>query len=111
MLLPLIILSSETACIPVCIGNCSNHGVCILPNVCQCDLGYVGRYYWQLFNISSKICLYTYVGETCSVQCECNGHSDCVDDSIDGRAICIECLHNTQVHISYASYKSLYIMC
>ena len=59
-----------------------------------------------LISVAKYAYIHNYVGETCSVQCECNGHSDCVDDSIDGRAICIECLHNTQVHINYFTYAS-----
>ncbi|XP_065917388.1 multiple epidermal growth factor-like domains protein 8 isoform X2 [Dysidea avara] len=66
----------RNSCIPICAGNCSNNGLCISPHTCQCYFGYAG--------------------ENCSVQCECNGHSECMYDSADGQHICLECLHNTQ---------------
>ena len=28
----------------VCDRNCSNHGVCVHPNVCNCDTGYFGDF-------------------------------------------------------------------
>ena len=91
-----IFIFRETACVPICIGNCSNHGVCTSPHTCQCDLGYTGRNYTG----SHLISVFCITGENCSVQCECNGHSNCVDDTVIGRATCLECLHNTQVVIA-----------
>lgn len=43
-------------CIPKCIQGCVR-GQCIEPNMCKCDFGYVGA--------------------NCSIQCLCNGHSNC----------------------------------
>ena len=52
-----------------------------------------------------------YTGENCSVQCECNGHSNCVDDSVNGSAICLECLHNTKVVVThFMCYIIIYVL-
>lgn len=32
----------STVSAPVCLGNCSSHGLCIGNDVCQCNLGYLG---------------------------------------------------------------------
>lgn len=59
-------------CIPVCQQGCVR-GTCVNPNECVCDFGYVGA--------------------NCSIQCQCNGHSNCVGpDKLDE---CIECYNNT----------------
>ena len=59
-------------CIPVCEKGCI-HGTCVEPNHCSCDFGYVGN--------------------NCSIQCLCNGHSDCGGpDRLDE---CLECKNNT----------------
>lgn len=59
-------------CIPVCSQGCVR-GKCVDPNDCKCDFGYVGA--------------------NCSIQCQCNGHSDCRGpDKLDD---CIECKNNT----------------
>lgn len=61
-----------TKCAPVCSQGCVR-GVCVDPNVCNCDFGYVGA--------------------NCSIQCQCNGHSNCRGpDKLDD---CIECHNNT----------------
>ena len=63
---------------PNCVGDCGEHGSCNLNSLeCDCDFGFVG--------------------EECAVECECNGHSDCVDQSAAGRRICTSCLNNTKV--------------
>ncbi|XP_055593040.1 multiple epidermal growth factor-like domains protein 8 [Uranotaenia lowii] len=59
-------------CVPVCKHGCVR-GVCIEPDKCECDFGYVG--------------------ENCSIQCQCNGHSNCAGpDQLD---LCLECYNNT----------------
>lgn len=59
-------------CLPVCSQGCVR-GKCVKPNVCDCDFGYVGA--------------------NCSIQCLCNGHSDC--EGPDRLDICLECHNNT----------------
>lgn len=62
----------EKTCIPKCSLGCVR-GRCVEPNKCECDFGYVGA--------------------NCSIQCLCNGHSDCKGpDQLD---ICLECKNNT----------------
>ncbi|XP_046398520.1 multiple epidermal growth factor-like domains protein 8 [Ischnura elegans] len=59
-------------CAPVCQPSCI-HGWCAKPNLCQCDFGYVGQ--------------------DCSIKCQCNEHSNCLGpDKLDH---CIECHNNT----------------
>lgn len=59
-------------CVPVCRDGCVR-GQCIEPDHCLCDFGYVGT--------------------NCSIQCQCNGHSDCKGpDRLDD---CIKCHNNT----------------
>ncbi|XP_075992325.1 multiple EGF like domains 8 [Anticarsia gemmatalis] len=59
-------------CVAVCTQGCVR-GVCVQPNVCRCEFGYVGA--------------------NCTIQCQCNGHSDCEGpDKLDK---CIECHNNT----------------
>ncbi|XP_076755978.1 multiple EGF like domains 8 [Xylocopa sonorina] len=59
-------------CVPMCTQGCVR-GTCIEPNVCRCDFGYVGA--------------------NCSIQCQCNGHSNCKGpDKLDE---CIKCHNNT----------------
>ncbi|GBP44981.1 Multiple epidermal growth factor-like domains protein 8 [Eumeta japonica] len=62
----------DGACVAVCSQGCVR-GVCIKPDQCRCDFGYVGA--------------------NCSIQCQCNGHSNCEGpDKLDK---CIECHNNT----------------
>ncbi|XP_076675325.1 multiple EGF like domains 8 isoform X4 [Andrena cerasifolii] len=59
-------------CVPMCTQGCVR-GTCVEPNVCRCDFGYVGA--------------------NCSIQCQCNGHSNCAGpDKLD---VCLECHNNT----------------
>jgi multipile epidermal growth factor-like domains protein 8 len=59
-------------CLPVCPLGCV-HGRCINPGKCHCDFGYVGN--------------------NCSIQCLCSGHSDCAGpDKLDE---CLQCMNNT----------------
>ncbi|KAJ2953641.1 hypothetical protein O0L34_g1253 [Tuta absoluta] len=59
-------------CQAVCAQGCVR-GVCVSPDVCRCDFGYVGA--------------------NCTIQCQCNGHSHCEGpDKLDK---CIECHNNT----------------
>ena len=66
-----------TQCAPVCTNDCSGHGECVAPGNCSCDLGYIA--------------------DDCGIECLCNGHSDCKNETEAGRRECLECLHNTQV--------------
>lgn len=62
----------QQRCQPVCQQGCVR-GRCTAPNVCECAFGYVGA--------------------NCSIQCQCNGHSDCRGpDRLDE---CILCRNNT----------------
>lgn len=64
--------ADRSACVPVCSQGCVR-GVCVQPNNCLCDFGYVGA--------------------NCSIQCQCNGHSNCAGpDKLD---FCLECHNNT----------------
>lgn len=60
-------------CEPVCNQGCV-HGKCTSPDQCKCMFGWVGN--------------------NCSVQCDCNNHSECKSEK--HTKICTECLHNTQ---------------
>ncbi|XP_058126471.1 multiple epidermal growth factor-like domains protein 8 isoform X2 [Anopheles coustani] len=60
-------------CVPVCSQGCVR-GSCREPDVCDCEFGYVGA--------------------NCSIQCQCNGHSDCAGpDRLDR---CLQCHNNTK---------------
>lgn len=49
------------------------HGDCLKPNVCRCHFGFVGA--------------------NCSIQCQCNGHSECAGpEQLD---VCLSCQNNT----------------
>ncbi|XP_066023971.1 multiple epidermal growth factor-like domains protein 8 [Pocillopora verrucosa] len=54
-------------CNKTCYHDCGNHGVCSADFTCDCNLGWLG--------------------ENCSVDCGCNGHSDCSQ----GIGICDNC--------------------
>ncbi|XP_023314938.1 multiple epidermal growth factor-like domains protein 8 isoform X2 [Trichogramma pretiosum] len=76
---------TRTTCVPMCTQGCVR-GTCVEPDVCQCDFGYVGR--------------------NCSIQCQCNGHSDCKGpDKLDE---CIEC-HNNTIGPQCDKCKPLYV--
>lgn len=60
------------ACVAVCAQGCVR-GACVQPDVCRCEFGYVGA--------------------NCSIQCQCNGHSDC--EGPDRLDKCVECHNNT----------------
>ncbi|XP_043935354.1 multiple epidermal growth factor-like domains protein 8 [Protopterus annectens] len=59
-------------CRPVCEQGCVT-GVCVEPNRCQCHFGYVGQ--------------------NCSVECQCNKHSNCI--GVNAQDKCTECFNNT----------------
>ncbi|ENN77377.1 hypothetical protein YQE_06202, partial [Dendroctonus ponderosae] len=61
-------------CVPVCPQGCVR-GRCVAPSICECDFGYVGA--------------------NCSIQCLCNGHSNC--EGPDKLDTCLECHNNTMV--------------
>ncbi|XP_067001504.2 multiple epidermal growth factor-like domains protein 8 [Anabrus simplex] len=64
--------SDKSACVPMCTQGCVR-GVCVEPDKCQCDFGYVGA--------------------NCSIQCQCNGHANCAGpDKLD---VCLGCHNNT----------------
>ncbi|KAK9888746.1 hypothetical protein WA026_000973 [Henosepilachna vigintioctopunctata] len=64
--------AGPNGCEPVCTAGCVR-GQCVSPNKCLCDFGYVGA--------------------NCSIQCQCNGHSNCEGpDKLDK---CLECHNNT----------------
>lgn len=51
------------------------------------------------------------MGANCSIQCVCNGHSNCEGpDKLDK---CLECHNNTMVMISFGGFKNFYyqILC
>lgn len=60
-------------CKPICLEGCV-HGICVEPNICQCHFGFVGK--------------------NCSIECKCNGHSNCA--SVSRLTDCLECHNNTQ---------------
>lgn len=62
------------ACAAVCSQGCVR-GVCVQPDRCRCDFGYVGA--------------------NCTIQCQCNGHSHC--EGPDKLDVCTECHNNTMV--------------
>lgn len=64
--------SERGTCLPVCSQGCVR-GNCVSPDQCQCDFGYVGA--------------------NCSIQCLCNGHSNC--ESSSRLDICLKCHNNT----------------
>lgn len=68
----MVSLDLDNTCIPKCSQGCVR-GRCVEPDKCVCDFGYVGA--------------------NCSIQCLCNGHSDCKGpDQLD---VCLECKNNT----------------
>ncbi|XP_022797777.1 multiple epidermal growth factor-like domains protein 8 [Stylophora pistillata] len=56
-----------TVCNKTCYHDCGDHGVCSADFTCDCNLGWLG--------------------ENCSIDCGCNGHSDC----LKGVGICDKC--------------------
>ncbi|EDS32341.1 laminin subunit gamma-3 [Culex quinquefasciatus] len=66
------LIDSAMVCVPVCKQGCVR-GSCVEPDKCDCDFGYVGA--------------------NCSIQCQCNGHSNCAGpDQLD---TCLHCHNNT----------------
>ncbi|XP_076271195.1 multiple EGF like domains 8 isoform X2 [Rhynchophorus ferrugineus] len=72
-------------CEPVCPQGCVR-GRCVAPSKCECEFGYVGA--------------------NCSIQCLCNGHSNC--EGPDKLDICIEC-HNNTMGSKCESCKPLFV--
>lgn len=68
--------STDDGCMPVCSQGCVR-GVCVQPDLCRCDFGYVGA--------------------NCSIECQCNGHSNCAGP--DRLNECLECHNNTMVSV------------
>src|SRR5690606_9693081 len=62
-----------SVCKPICNMGCLN-GVCVAPNRCQCHFGYIG--------------------DDCSLKCNCNGHSSCPSRHLLN--VCTQCFNNTQ---------------
>lgn len=71
---PLSLVSITGLCKPVCEQGCVN-GTCVEPNACQCHFGYVGQ--------------------NCSVECQCNKHSNC--RGVGAQDQCLQCFNNTMV--------------
>ena len=61
-------------CVPLCNPRCE-HGKCVAPNQCQCD--------------------FSFVGSSCEILCDCNGHSNCAGSDPKGLTTCLECKNNT----------------
>lgn len=59
-------------CVPVC-ETCV-HGKCTKPKVCSCS--------------------FSWTGENCTVPCECNNHSNCINSTLT--KVCIKCFNNSQ---------------
>ncbi|GFS15989.1 multiple epidermal growth factor-like domains protein 8 [Elysia marginata] len=66
-------MGDPSSCKPHCNPRCV-HGKCVEHNKCECDFGYVGR--------------------NCTVECNCNKHSNCQDENSTTK--CTKCEHNTQ---------------
>ena len=60
-------------CLPVCVDGCGSNGYCGSPDLCSCYLGWAGA--------------------NCSIDCGCNFHAACVNESTFG--ICNNCQNNT----------------
>eukprot|EP00795_Rhopilema_esculentum_P016542 gene16542-7966_t len=60
-------------CLPVCLQGCDK-GSCVRPGVCECHFGWTSN--------------------NCTVACQCNGHSNCPNETHND--ICIKCHNNTQ---------------
>ncbi|XP_076035463.1 multiple EGF like domains 8 [Oratosquilla oratoria] len=65
-------MTDTEQCTPICNQGCV-FGTCIEPNKCKCHFGYVGK--------------------DCSIECHCNGHSNC--EGPDKLNSCKECHNNT----------------
>lgn len=75
----------KKVCVPMCTQGCVR-GTCVEPDSCRCDFGYVGA--------------------NCSIQCQCNGHSDCSGpDRLD---VCTKC-HNNTMGQQCEKCKPLYV--
>ncbi|GAB6023337.1 hypothetical protein CHUAL_008138 [Chamberlinius hualienensis] len=66
-------VSDNKVCKPVCKKGCVN-GTCSEPNLCVCNFGYVG--------------------DNCSIGCQCNGHSNCAGPN--ELSTCLKCHNHTQ---------------
>ena len=78
--------ASASVCRPVCSQGCV-HGDCQEPNVCRCHFGFVGS--------------------NCSIQCKCNGHSECAGpDQLD---VCLDCNYfSIHFKLLYNSWNSIF---
>jgi len=61
-------------CKPDCKQKCEPNGICVEPDNCQCNFGFVGH--------------------NCSTECQCNKHSNC--QSVSHKDVCLACQNNTQ---------------
>ena len=64
-------------CIPACKQSPCVHGICVRPEECECEFGYVGT--------------------ACDKKCDCNSAGHCSDESTEGLKNCTECRNNTRV--------------
>ena len=62
----------DGSCKPICSQGC-RHGDCVEPDKCQCH--------------------FSFVGKSCDIGCQCNGHSQCQSPS--QRDKCLDCKNNT----------------
>ena len=78
---------------PRCSHDCLGRGACSEWPTCVCDVGFIGSF--------------------CETECYCNGHSYCANASLVGRATCLDCQHNTQVHNYYMQVhvQYYYLLC
>ncbi|XP_031338752.1 protein draper-like isoform X2 [Photinus pyralis] len=71
--------SDGETCIPVC--SLCTHGVCVAPNVCQCESGYGGT-------SCEHSCPLNLWGDQCQYDCECKNNSTC--DVSNGKCSCLD---------------------
>lgn len=62
----------DSECRPICSQGCQ-HGDCVEPEKCLCH--------------------FSYIGQSCDIECECNGHSQCQSTTQTNK--CLDCKNNT----------------
>mgnify|MGYP007002755196 CR=1 FL=1 len=66
---PEYILVESNVCRPICIQGCI-HGVCVKPNLCECNFGNLINLYY--FGILIFHFFQGYIGSDCSLKCKVN---------------------------------------
>ena len=69
-----------------CHEDCEKYGWCLYTGECLCEFGFVGV--------------------ACNVTCNCNGFSNCANDTIAGRSTCLNCVNNTMV----SQFENVYVV-